>query len=101
MRPLDDIDRTFGNIGGWSLCDLERRPALPSRPGRWPLDGQFDNAVPEPLLWRKLPFQCLLMRHRFNRMVHAKDLMVAGNHFARGARLALVEQDEVLDNIEE
>ena len=32
-------------------------------------------------------------------LVDAEHLMVPSDHFARGTRLAVVEQDEVLDNV--
>ena len=52
-------------------------------------------------LRRELQFQLFLPRHRRHGPVDAQDLVVAGDHLARCARLALVEHDEVFDDVQE
>ena len=62
---------------------------------------QFDHAIGQPFLRRKLSLQLLLPPDRRHRVVHAQHLMIAGHHLARRAGLAGVEQDEVLHDVQQ
>ena len=55
----------------------------------------------EPFLGRKFQLQLLLPDHRRHRSIDAQHLVIARDHLARGARLAVVEQDEIFDYVEE
>src|SRR5437773_11123969 len=55
----------------------------------------------QPALWWKLPFQFLLPLDRSDRIVHTKHLMVACDDLSGAAGTAVIEQDEVLNNVEE
>ena len=57
--------------------------------------------MPQALLRRELLFQRFLPRHRRHHPVDAQYLVVPRNHLARGPRLALIEQEEVLDNVQQ
>ena len=50
---------------------------------------------------RKLPLQILLFPHGIHGPVHTEHLMVAGDDLSRRPGLALVKQDEVLDDVEQ
>ncbi len=86
----------------------QRRQALLLRTGT-PLlvsDGalfqrQFDDAMLKPLLGRELALQFFLMGHGGDGTVDAEHLMVPRHHLAGLARLAFIEQDEVLDHVEQ
>ena len=68
---------------------------------RAPLQRQFDDAMLQPLLRRELALQLLLPRDRRHGVVDAEHLVIARDDLARRARLAVVEQDEVLDEVEQ
>ena len=82
------------NGDGQSLCG--HRPCRGAG-----LERQFDEAVPEALLRRELQLQRLLLRHRCHRLVDPQHLVVPRDHLPRRARLTLIEQDEVLDDVEQ
>ncbi len=102
VRPLDDVNWTFRNEGD---CGASASPGCSdgsaqrfSSRERAPLQRQLDHPMREPPLRRELPLQLLLMLDRGHRAVDAEHLMVPRHHLPRGAGLALVEQDEVLDD---
>ena len=99
MRPLDDVDRPLGNVGrGW-LGDLPQGRQI--RRGRTRSDRQLHDAMAQAPPRREFELQLLLSRHRRHCPVDAEHLVVSRNDLPRGARLALVEQDEVLDDVEQ
>src|SRR4051812_24213084 len=59
------------------------------------------DSVLQALLWRELPLERLLSDHRFNCEIDPDDLLVAGYDFPNRARLAGVEKNEVLDDVEQ
>ena len=65
------------------------------------MQRQFNDTMLEPLLWRELQLQLLLPRHRRHRLVDPHHLVVACDHLPRRARLALIEQDEILDDVQQ
>ena len=62
---------------------------------------EFNHSIGEPLLRRKLSLQFLLPPDGSHRVVHAKHLVIARQDLARCSRLAGVEQDEVLHEVEQ
>ena len=99
MCPLDNVDWPLGDVGRRLLRDhWPRRQVLRERTRfKW----QFHDAMPQAPLRRELQLQFFLARHGRHRPIDAQYLVVSGNDLPRGARLALVEQDEVLDNVEQ
>ena len=65
------------------------------------LQRQFNDPVREAPLRRKLQLQLLLPHHRRHRPVDSQHLVVARDHLPRRAGLALIEQDEVLDDVQQ
>lgn len=74
------------------------------RIARWPF-GRAEAAARHRILdgaplGRRLAFQRLLMQHGRDGVVDAEHLMVASDNLAGAAGAAVVEEDEVLDQIE-
>ena len=100
MGPLDDVDRPLGNVGRWWRFGGHPRCRQILR-GYTRFEWQFHDAPPQAPLRRELQLQLLLSRHGRHRPVDAQHLVVPRDDFPRGARLALIEQDEVLDDVEQ
>ena len=64
-------------------------------------ERQLDEAMRQAPLRRQLLLQLFLPRHGRQRPVDAQHLVVPRNDLPRGARLARVEQDEVLDQVQQ
>ena len=100
MRPLDNVDwppDTVGRrrrFGGHRQCRQIRH-------GRSRFKWQLHDAMSQAPLGRKLLFQFFLSRHGRHRPVDTQYLVVSRDDFPRGTRLALVEQDEVLDDVQQ
>jgi hypothetical protein len=73
------------------------RRTLGSQQRRFLRNAILDQAP----LWWKLAFQLLLANDRGDGLVDTQDLVVTGHDLARSARFALIEQDEILDDIEQ
>ena len=101
MRPLDDVHRAFGDEGEAPPRPLVCAAAAASVGARRAFQRQLDDAMPQALLRRELALQLLLPHDRCHGAVDAEHLVVARHDLARGAGLALVEQDEVLDDVEQ
>ena len=97
MRPLDDLHRTVRHERRGGLGQTRHPRALDRRPR---FQRQFDHAMTKPRTRRELLFQFLLPDHRIDGTVDAEDLMVASDDLACGSGLALVEQNEVFDDVE-
>ena len=99
MRSLDNVDWPLGDVGRRLLGDhLQRRQV---HRGYTRFEWQFHDAMPQAPLRRELQFQFFLVRHRRHRPIDAQYLVVSRNDFPCGTRLALVEQDEVFDNVQQ
>src|SRR5262249_31113496 len=61
----------------------------------------MDRVGNEPPFRWKLPFQLFLTLYRRHRVVHTQYLMVTGHNLARPARLAVVEENKIFDEVEE
>src|SRR5262249_16621067 len=103
MSPLDDIHRAFGDEGRLrrfselSVQDSRTRRLVFARS---PLKGQLNHAMLEPALGWKFALQLLLPHRRGHRTVDTEDLVIARHHLSRGPGFALVEEDEVFDDVE-
>ena len=79
-------------------CLRRRRRAV--RLGEF-LDGDLDHAPSQAFFGRELALQLLLTQDRLHRVVDAEHLMIARDDFAGSAGLAVIEEDEILDQIEQ
>ena len=98
------LDRPLGDEGRqrrFAPRQLRVAVALPSRRRALRSSGSSTTRCRSRFSGGNSPLQRLLPRDRGHGAVHAQHLMVARHHLARGAGLALVEQDEVLDDVEQ
>ena len=63
--------------------------------------GWFYRVGHKPSTRWTLPFQFFLPLYRRHGVVHAQHLMITGHNLACPARLAVVEKDEIFDEVEE
>src|SRR4051812_24796936 len=101
MSTLDDVYRPLGNKGrhacqSYASC-LVRSVLFPFQ--RAFFQWQFNDAMTEPLANRDLCLDTLLRRGGTDGSIYSKHLVIACHHLACRARLALVEQDEVLHDV--
>ena len=98
--PLDDIDWPPDDVG-WrrrfgDLQQLREGFRMGTR-----FERQLNDAMRQAPLRRELSLQLLLARHGSHRPVDPQNLMVSRDDLAGGARLAIVEQDEVLHDVQQ